>query len=103
MVENAELAAKLRECQKKGAVSNELLRLVESIAMNLLRNAGDRMEIIQNVLLKFCKVFRRIRANGNVFAYVTQMVKNVKKNHMRGLRRYNARFIPYYDSIIIPA
>ena len=90
---NVELNELLISCKKSGAISDALLRAIETFAKRILGATPNRDEIVQAVLIRFCKVWRRIDCSQNVSAYLATMVRNEKRMFFRSLNRKQRLFV----------
>ena len=90
---NNELKQMLEDCRKNDDVSSEVLNAVESIAQRYLTQdickLCDKDIVVNNVLIRFCKVWKRINPKGNIFAYVTSIVRNENRMYYRSYRLKN--------------
>lgn len=101
MVKNSQLRKMLLDCQKKGEPGADMLAAVERIAKGVLRssncsNWSDDDDIVQCVLIRFLKSWKRIDAGKNVFAYITQTTKSEICSQARK-RACRPQFVPYEE------
>ena len=91
MLTNAELGKMLEICRENGGVNGDILRAVERIANGYLSaetscKTCDKAIVVNNALVKFCAIWRRIDARKNIFAYITSLVRNELRMHNRSSR-----------------
>ena len=70
----------LVDCQKMASVNDDILRAVESIAKGGISRFStistiDTAEVVNNVLLRFCAVYKRINPSNNPISYVLKLVR----------------------------
>lgn len=80
----------LEICRENDGVNGDILRAVERIANGYLSaetscKACDKAIVVNNALVKFCAIWRRIDASKNTFAYITSLVRNELRMHNRSL------------------
>lgn len=93
MLTDDEFAKMLEDCRENGGVNDGILRAVESIAKRILRGSQHQDEIAQAVLIRFCKIWRRIDCSRNVHAFIAAMVRNEKRMFFRSLNRKQRLFV----------
>ena len=65
----------LEICRENGGEDGDILNAVERIANGYLSaetscKTCDKAIVVNNVLVKFCAIWRRIDARKNIFAYI---------------------------------
>ena len=93
MLTNRELTTMLADCRRNDVLSGNLLREVEAFAKRVLGATPNRDEIAQAVLIRFCKIWRRIDCSRNVHAFIAAMVRNEKRMFFRSLNRKQRLFV----------
>lgn len=81
----------LEICRENGGVNGDILRAVERIANGYLSaetscKTCDKAIVVNNALVKFCAIWRRIDARKNIFAYITSLVRNELRMRNRSSR-----------------